>query len=139
MEVLLAVNGEDMARKTVEHAASAYPDASFTALHVLPQNTEYVASEIHIENLIAESDRRYAEELFETVSRTAKCNGIDVNTLTGVGSPVYEIVRYAENFDMDHVVIGSCGRTGLRRILYRNVTKGVVYRSPVPVTVVTRP
>jgi nucleotide-binding universal stress UspA family protein len=46
------------------------------------------------------------------------------------------IVTYADENDVDHVVLGSHGRKGLTRVLLGSVAEAVVRRSPVPVTVV---
>ncbi|MFW6265865.1 MAG: universal stress protein, partial [Halanaeroarchaeum sp.] len=43
---------------------------------------------------------------------------------------------YVEETDVDHVVIGSHGRSGVGRILLGSVAERVVRRSPTPVTVV---
>jgi len=59
-----------------------------------------------------------------------------VETATEVGQPSRTIVAYAQEHDLDHVVIGSYGRKGLSRVLLGSVAELVVRRSPVPVTVV---
>jgi nucleotide-binding universal stress UspA family protein len=52
------------------------------------------------------------------------------------GDPANEIVAYAEETDVDHIVVGSHGRSGLSRVLLGSTAEKVVRRSPVPVTVV---
>jgi len=45
-------------------------------------------------------------------------------------------VEYAEESDVDHIVIGSHGRSGVSRILLGSVAESVVRRADMPVTVV---
>ncbi|WP_290811242.1 universal stress protein [Halovivax sp.] len=53
-----------------------------------------------------------------------------------IGRPARAIVDYATDHDVDHVVVGSHGRTGLSRILLGSVAETVSRRSPVTVTIV---
>ncbi|MFB6177175.1 MAG: universal stress protein, partial [Halobaculum sp.] len=59
-----------------------------------------------------------------------------VETDTAVGRPASAIVEYAETNEVDHLVLGSHGRTGVSRLLLGSNAEKVVRRSPVPVTVV---
>ncbi len=49
------------------------------------------------------------------------------------GDPATEIVRLAEDNDVDMIVMGTHGRTGLRRILMGSVAEAVVRRAACPV------
>lgn len=49
------------------------------------------------------------------------------------GSPVDELVKYAEDHEIDLIVMGTHGRTGLSRLLMGSVAEGVLRRSPCPV------
>lgn len=50
-----------------------------------------------------------------------------------VGSPAAEIVRFAKRYDVDLVVMGTHGRSGLSRLLMGSVAEAVIRNSPVPV------
>lgn len=136
MEILIPVGSEDSARETIEYTVRAYPDASITVLHVLSWHVPCPYGGFVVQNSVMEPDQRYPDKLFEVATETAERLGGSIATMTTVGSPVQKIVEYADESNTDHIVIGSCGRSGLLRFLYKNVTNGVVYRSPVPVTVV---
>lgn len=136
MEVLVPVDGPDSTRETVEHAIREYPDASITALHVLTLKTSYGMNGMYMNGSVIDAQREYTGDLFAKATETADANGGSVTTKTAVGSPVPKIVAFADEFDTDRIVIGSCGRSGLRRLLLGNVTEGVVRRAAVPVTVV---
>ena len=62
-------------------------------------------------------------------------------TLTKVlnGVPFVEIIRYARESEMDLIVMGTHGRTGLGHLLIGSVTERVVRKSPCPVLTVKHP
>ncbi|WP_436925754.1 universal stress protein [Halosimplex amylolyticum] len=136
MEILVPINSQESARETVKHAVREFPGASITALHVLQLNGTYGIGRMYVHEPVMVTEQKHVEELFETATETADAHGGSITTMTAIGCPVREIVAHIESSDTDHVVIGRCGRSGLLRLLYQNVTHGVVYRSPVPVTVV---
>lgn len=56
-----------------------------------------------------------------------------------IGSPADELVGYAKEKQIDLVVMGTHGRTGLGRLLMGSVAEGVVRRSPCPVLTIKQP
>jgi nucleotide-binding universal stress UspA family protein len=81
-----------------------------------------------------ENRKEEAESLFEAA--TATLGDHEVETVTDVGRPSRTIISYVEDNDVDQVVMGSHGRSGMTRILLGSVAESVVRRSPVPVTIV---
>jgi nucleotide-binding universal stress UspA family protein len=55
------------------------------------------------------------------------------------GSPFYEIIRYAKERDIDLIVMGTHGRSGLVHVLLGSVTEKVVRKAPCPVLTVRHP
>ena len=60
-------------------------------------------------------------------------------TLLVVGTPVTRIVEVAEKKQVDMIIMGSHGRTGLAHLLVGSKVQRVVQLSPIPVTVVKNP
>jgi nucleotide-binding universal stress UspA family protein len=60
-------------------------------------------------------------------------------TATVVGSPFYEIVRYAAEQQIDLIVIGTHGRGPLGHMLLGSVAEKVVRKAPCPVLTVRHP
>lgn len=58
---------------------------------------------------------------------------------TRLGKPFVEIVRYAEENDIDLIVVGTHGRTGLEHMLLGSVAENVVRKAPCPVLTVHPP
>jgi nucleotide-binding universal stress UspA family protein len=55
------------------------------------------------------------------------------------GSPIGQIVQFAEREDSDLIIMASHGRTGLWRLLMGSVAEGVMRKAPCPVLVVKQP
>lgn len=139
MELLVAINGSDTVRETVDHAVREHPDASITLLHVLRPNTAYPTGMggVSAPVLAGEAQQEYADRLFAAATATANGHDGSVTTRVEVGKPVRRIVAFADESETDHIVIGNCARSGLSRLLLGSVTEGVIRRVAVPVTVVT--
>lgn len=139
--VLVPIDDSECAMAALEFALEEYPDARLTALHVLDPADFYAATGIEggaIANFeqLRESHESRAEDLLERARERAADRDVDLDTETVVGGVSQTIVEYAEEEDVDHVVVGSHGRTGASRILLGSVAETVARRSPVPVTIV---
>jgi nucleotide-binding universal stress UspA family protein len=53
--------------------------------------------------------------------------------------PANEILRYAKSGNIDLIVMGTHGRTGLARVVLGSVTEAVVRAAPCPVLTVQSP
>jgi nucleotide-binding universal stress UspA family protein len=88
-----------------------------------------------VERTLAEI-RAHAQHSVDDALATAKATGIEAQGSALDGEPVYEITRYAEHVHADAIVIGTHGRSGLKRLLMGSVAEGVLRLSPVPVITV---
>ena len=70
------------------------------------------------------------------VADRAEAAGVDAVTEVSLGSPHREILDYAAENDVDLIVMGTHGRTGLDRYLLGSVTEKVVRLADVPVLTV---
>jgi nucleotide-binding universal stress UspA family protein len=139
--VLVPIDDSDRSTKALEHALEEYPDTEITVLHVLDPTADavYTGGEISVDLDVEEVRERHkhlAEELLEEAAETAGHHGIEIDTATRVGKPARAILEYAEGEGVDHIVVGSHGRSGVSRVLLGSVAETVTRRSPVPVTVV---
>ena len=70
-----------------------------------------------------------------------------VPTISGVkyehhcldGAPIEELLQFAKREDVDLIVLGSHGRTGLSRLLMGSIAEAITRRAECPVLVVKQP
>jgi nucleotide-binding universal stress UspA family protein len=65
--------------------------------------------------------------------------GVSLEIHLEEGHAAVEILRIAEKFRCDLIVLGSHGKTGLRRLLTGSVAEAVLRQAPCPVLVVKYP
>lgn len=78
--------------------------------------------------------RERAETLLADV--TDRFTGVETESVLRVGTPHQIITAYATHHDIDLIVMGTHGRTGVDRYLLGSVTEKVVRLSDVPVITV---
>lgn len=137
--VLIAFDGGEQAMAALEHTFTEFPDATLLVLTVLdPTEAAYITGDEFRMPGTDWQDRlqRDADSCLDQARELATEYNQSIETVTLVGRPRREIVQYATEEDIDHIVLGSRGRTGLRRVLLGSVAESVLRRSPVPVTIV---
>jgi nucleotide-binding universal stress UspA family protein len=88
--------------------------------------------------LIYESLKNYGQQTVDYVKSLGEMKGIDVESILLEGHPADELSRYAEENEMDIIVMVTLGKTGLDRLLLGSVAGNVVRHSKVPVMVVRK-
>ena len=139
--ILVPVDGSEQAEQALEYALSERPDPAVTLLHVVnPVNTFGYGDDEYfdVESYWAEARRQHerGERLLEEYRETAADRGIEAETALRTGSPAREILAAVEELGVDHVVMGSRGRSGVGRVLFGSVAEAVTRRASVPVTIV---
>ncbi|WP_336036373.1 universal stress protein [Halobacterium yunchengense] len=136
-KILVPIDGSQQSRDALEYALEHFKDADITAINVIdPIEAGYTAQATvpgYSEEWF-EQAQAAADDLFEEAQELAGDH--DLDTVTEVGRPSRTIVDYADEHDINHIVMGSHGRSGVSRILLGSVAESVVRRSPVPVTIV---
>jgi nucleotide-binding universal stress UspA family protein len=77
-----------------------------------------------------------ASEATDSVGKMAETEGLDFETVILEGHPSHEIIEFAENNNMDLIIMGTLGKSGLDRFLLGSVAEKVLRNSKVPVLVV---
>ncbi|MBV0900585.1 universal stress protein [Haloarcula salina] len=138
--ILVAVDSSEQASDACSFAAEEYPDATLVLLHVINPAEAGYSAEASIPSFSEEwyeQQEAAAESLFDDLEAAATEAGVEtVERVLEVGRPTQVIVDYAEDNDIDQIVMGSHGRAGMSRILLGSVAEIVVRRASVPVTVV---
>ncbi|MEX2523678.1 MAG: universal stress protein [Gammaproteobacteria bacterium] len=76
------------------------------------------------------------KELEEFVKKHANGSSLTINQEVRLGDPETEINEMADEFQVDLVVMGTHGRSGLSHLLMGSVTENVLRHTNVPVMVV---
>jgi len=138
--VLVATDGSDPADRAARHgiALAATTGADLHALAVVDEAARRVA-----ETALAESD---ADDVLTEAGEQAVASVADlaadspaapsVTTAVRPGTPHRVISEYADEHDVDVVVAGTEGRSGLDRVLLGSVAENVLRTSTRPVLVV---
>jgi nucleotide-binding universal stress UspA family protein len=138
--ILVPVDSSDQATAACEFAAEEYPDATLVLLHVINPAEAGYSAEASIPSFSEEwyeTQKTTAEELLDDLeAATAEAGVESVERVIEVGRPTKVIVDATDDHDIDQIIMGSHGRSGMSRILLGSVAEIVVRRASVPVTVV---
>ncbi|QLK26561.1 universal stress protein [Natrinema zhouii] len=137
--ILVPFDDSEPARDALEYAFDLFPDGEFVVLAVVDTTSvpyiPNVADDAEMSD-DAQALLSDAADQLTAADAIATEHGTDIEARTRMGTPAQEILEYAEHDPVDHVVIGSHGRSGVARILLGSVAEVVVRHSSVPVTVV---
>ena len=143
--VLVPVDGSTLSWNALRYALEEFPDASITALHVVdlfePGYGAYPDFETTYEPLMG-SEEWYerAEEVSERLLSEADATAADydraLTTVSEIGDPKRVVVDYADEEDVDQIVLGAHGREESGRSVFGSVAEIVARRATVTVTLV---
>jgi nucleotide-binding universal stress UspA family protein len=85
---------------------------------------------------LAEAERERAEHAVEAAAAIAADASVNVEVVVRQGSPVDQIVRFAEERDAALLVLGSHGWGALKRMWFGSVSTRVLHEAHRPVLVV---
>ncbi|MBX0287764.1 universal stress protein [Halomicroarcula sp. F28] len=138
--VLVPIDRSEQAEAAAAFAVENFPDATVVLFHVInPAEAGYSAqaSVPSFSEEWYEEKQAEASDRFDELAAIAREGGVkSVERVVEVGRPTKAIVEYADEHDIDQIVMGSHGRSGMSRILLGSVAEIVVRRATVPVTVV---
>ncbi len=139
--ILVPMDGSEKAEDGLSYALSSFPDAAIVVLHVMTPFDEWEIPEgddsqqNKIDEWFGES-RAAAEDIFDGAESISGAYDSDVTTELVIGEPWREIVSYAEDNDIDHIVMGSQGVTDEDNTKLGSVAETVMRRAPVLVSIV---
>lgn len=141
--VLVPIDGSPLSFRALEHALETYPESEILVYHVtdLFEPTRGTGIDAPHEPLTGSEEwyameQEAARDLLEQSREVASEYDREIDTDFEIGDPQRLIPDYAREQDVDHVVIGVHGRDEEERSLFGRVAESVVFRSPVPVTVI---
>lgn len=145
MEVLVPYDGSPQAEGALDHALETFPDASVVALYVIDP-VEQLRTHGGLPEPLEESRREafdwedhlgeHVEDVLAEATERAGDADREIRTAVETGEVARTIVEFAEEEDVDAIVVGSHARDLASRIVLGSTADTVARQSPVPVTVV---
>ena len=134
-KILLATDGSESVEAAIQEAINIARVCSsrLFVLSVVEVNPEYEA----LAPNIVEKAETETKEHVDSVKNRAEKEGISCETIVHQGEEPYRfIVDEAKKTRVDMIVMGSHGRTGLKRLMMGSVTARVIGHAPCKVLVV---
>jgi nucleotide-binding universal stress UspA family protein len=139
-DILIPTDGSEEVETAIEHAfelAGTY-DATVHALYVV-DNSRGGTGLMGSDTASAPSElRTIGEEAINGIATRGEESGLTIKTEIHEALPHEGILNYADEHDIDLLVMSSRGRSGVSRFVFGSVTERVVRLSGRPVLVVSR-
>jgi len=133
-KIVFATDGSKYSAHATESAIS-FAKSYGGALSVV--SVVDIPSEFHAEApQVVENMVKKAKEYVNSVKKQAETAGVTCEAFVGEAEADEAITKLAKEQDASMIVVGSHGRTGLRRLLMGSVTEKVIGYAPCPVLVV---
>ncbi|WP_096391016.1 universal stress protein [Halopenitus persicus] len=136
--VLVPTDGSETVSETLSHALpiAADNDATVHGLYVV-DNRIVTAADNDAKDEIRDSLEREGRTAVADVADSAAEAGLDTVEAVRTGTPWKEIIEYADERDVDLIVIGTQGKTPKEKIVsLGSVSERVVDNASIPVFVV---
>jgi nucleotide-binding universal stress UspA family protein len=135
--IVIATDGSENTQRAISYGIkfAKLSGATVHALHVVDTaslSQSWTAGWETMYEILKNEGKKAVSKVIEY----AKASGVDVKEVILEGHPSSEIIDFAENNDIDLIVMGTLGKTGLDRFLMGSVAENVVRNSQVPVLVV---
>ena len=138
--VLVAFDGSPLSKRALTYAIETFPDASITSIYVINPINSIIDVEVGglpVAEDWYENAKDRATKIHTTATNLAAERDIELDTVTEVGKPARAIIEYADEQDIDQIVMGSHGRSGIDRTLLGSVAETVTRRARIPVTIIS--
>ncbi|MFB6195594.1 MAG: universal stress protein [Haloplanus sp.] len=135
--ILVPIDGSDPSDAAIEHARRLATDQGAT-VHVihaieLPKPSAPVGN---VPPTVIEDIEEESEEMVQEAVDGLAAEGVDAEGHTFEGVPEEVIPDYVEDHDIDLIVMGTHGRTGVKRVVLGSTTERTLRTVDVPVLTV---
>ena len=145
-KIVVGIDGSEESMKAAEYAISIAKlyNAELNAITVLTSDIGYIYSSPGVESppltvkeivLLAEDE---AKKWFDEIKEKANKKGIQLKTefIVAKKSLLNTILEYVEEHNINLVVVGTRGRSGIKKMLLGSVASGLITYSSCPVLVI---
>ena len=146
MKIVVGIDGSDESMNAAEYAISVAKiyNAELIAINVLTSDIGYIHSSPGVENpplaiseiiLLAEDE---AKKWFDQIKEVASTNNVQLKTefIVAKRSVLSTMLEYIEEQNISLIVVGTRGRSGVKKMLLGSIASGLVTYSPCPVLVI---
>jgi nucleotide-binding universal stress UspA family protein len=136
--IVIATDGSENNKRAISHGIeiAKLSGATVHALYVVDTSAfSSIPMDAGWEEMYEILKREGEKAVFE-VKELGEASGVEVREVLLEGHPSNEIINFAENNNVDLIVMGTLGKTGLDRFLMGSVAEKVIRGSKVPVLVV---
>jgi nucleotide-binding universal stress UspA family protein len=145
-KIMVATDGSECSKKAVDKGIEFARLSGGTVYAVYVVSTAYISaldgnylSSIDMYSYweaMHDALKKQGQQAVDYVKDLGEKKSVNVESILLEGNPSEELIRYAEKENMDIVIMGTVGKTGLDRLLLGSVAGNVVRHSKVPVMVV---
>ncbi|MGE5821863.1 MAG: universal stress protein [Nitrososphaerota archaeon] len=147
-KILVGIDGSDKSLEAADYSISIAKNtnAQLIILNVLETEPWYYGKRAYewgsAEELykVYENEKAEIQKILDEIKEKAKTLGIQSKTkilmIPRIEGTIKPILKYAEDEGIDLIVVGTRGRTGIKRMLLGSVASGVVTFAHCPVMVV---
>lgn len=146
-KMLVAVDGSEPSLRAADKAIylAQKHAAELIVLYIIPPNVRYgytgdgvflayTGPLKEVVDIAMENGQKYVDEVKQKAS--SKDINIQTEVILGTSSIVKEIVEYSEKHNVDQIVVGCRGMSGIKKMLLGSTASGVVTYAHCPVMVV---
>jgi nucleotide-binding universal stress UspA family protein len=149
-KILICIDGSAESFNAADYGINIakLSNAPVIVMHVLPQEIRYTYEDIDaikpnipatpIKGIVELSKQEIQIKWFNKILEKAKKSGVNIETdiIVASKSVSSEIVDYANKSNVDLIIVGTRGRSGLKRILLGSVASEVVKYADCPVLII---
>ncbi|MDQ2074166.1 universal stress protein [Haloarcula sp. H-GB4] len=137
-DILVPTDGSTSATAAVEPACeiAAKFDSRVHALNIVNLGDISTGAEYTLPKDLIDTLESQGEKVTERIAARAREAGVETVTQVIDGFPAADILDYAEENDIDLIVMGTAGRTGLNRFIMGSTTERLIRHADMPVLAV---
>jgi nucleotide-binding universal stress UspA family protein len=143
-KILVPLDGSEWSFRAAKYAIkiAKLANTEIVCVHAVVSLPSTAYANVHAGVLIPrymEEAKKEAQKWYDEVSAIAKKAGVvrlSAETILDAFSVADAIITYAERSNVDLIVIGTKGRTGLKKFVLGSVASGVISHAKSPVLVV---
>jgi nucleotide-binding universal stress UspA family protein len=138
--ILVATDGSEPVKKAVDTAIeiAGMSKTKLYAIHVVSLGFLYesIPTDEELEQAFQDKLMTEGKQATAYIENAGRAANVEVESVILRGIPAEEIIWFAEKNDIDLIVMGTHGRTGIKSFLLGSVAEKVVRHATKPVLVV---